>query len=154
MHACRHADSDQRIRTCTPKAQSSKTDTFTTPYTLFLTSVHRDHTNCATVFTQHSLGQFWSQILQLQTAACLYTELPCDFYSMMLPEVGSKSKFVASALQAPRRCRPPAVIALVTLLVTSQVASTNLLYLQASSNRLALTIQSPDHNRQGRDTGH
>ena len=61
---------------------------------------------------------------------------------------------IAGALQAPRRCRPPVVVALVTLLVTPQAASTNLLYLQASSNRLALTIQSPDHNRQGRDAGH
>ena len=61
---------------------------------------------------------------------------------------------VTGALQAPRRYRPAAVVVLVTLLVTPQAASTNLLYLQASSNRLALTIQSPNHNRQGRDAGH
>ena len=83
-----------------------------------------------------------------------FTELPYDFYSKMLSEVGSETKFVAGALQAPRRCCPPAVVVLVTLPVTPQAASTNLLYLQASSNRLALTIQSPDHNRQGRDAGH
>ena len=85
---------------------------------------------------------------------CSSLHCPADFYPMMLSEACFETKFVAGALQAPRRCHPPAVVVLVTLLVTPQAASTSVLYLQASSNRLALTIQSPDHNRQGRDAGH
>ena len=154
MHACRHANPSRHGHLHTPIARSSNSDLFTLFLTHFSTSGRSDHTNWATIFTQHSLGQFWPQILQFQTAALFFTELPCDFYSIRLSEAGSKTKFVAGALQAPRRCCPPVVVVLVTLLVTPQAASTNLLYLQASSNRLALTIQSQDHNRQGRDAGH
>ena len=154
MHACRHANSSRHGHLHTPIVQSSKSDSSTMFHTHFSTSGRSDHTNCATIFTQHSLGQFWSQILQFQTAALFFTKLPCDFYSIKLSEASSRTKFVAGALQAPRRYCPPAVVVLVTLLVTPQAASTNLLYLQVSSNRLTLTIQSPDHNRQGRDAGH
>ena len=104
MHACRHADSDQRVQTCTPKAQSSKTDMFATFYTLFLTSGRSDHTNYATVFTQHTLGQFWSQFLQFPNGCSVLHSNDLRFPSLMPPERSFETKFVVGAVR--RRLDP------------------------------------------------
>ena len=55
----------------------------------------------------------------------------------------------ARSTRTPRRCCPPAVVAQVDLLSTLRDVSTNLRYLQGSSNRLSLTT-SPRPYRRGR----
>ena len=56
--------------------------------------------------------------------------------------------------KAPRCCGLPVVVVLVTLLATPQLASTNLLNLQASFHRLEQTKTRHGSNRQGGNADH
>ena len=73
-------------------------------------------------------------------------QLHCSFCLAPCSPVHDWSRFKQLATtcrrrcpKAPRRCGPPAIVALVTLLVTPQNISTNLQYLQASFHRLEQT---------------
>ena len=93
-----HADSRRLGHLHTPMVRSSKSDASTLFHTLLQMSWYSDHTNCALVFTQHSLGQSWSQILQFWTGCSFLHYLTCEFHTLMPPEHGSETKFVAGAV--------------------------------------------------------
>ena len=155
MHVCKHADSNQLGHLHIPLIRSSKTASSTTFPILYSRSWRSDHTNCAIVFTQHALGQFWSQFLQLQTAACFYTLRPassslcCHLYTC------SETKFVvgavpdASTLWSTYSHRPGH-----SSLATPLNASANLQYLHASFHRLIQTKDNNRSHRQGETQNH
>ena len=112
MHACRHADSGQLGYLHTPMVQPPKTASSTMFHTLYSRSWRSDHTNCATVFTQCTLGQSWSKILQLQMAACFYTLRPtssslcCHLYTHFENKLLQARSQDASTLWSTCSCRP------------------------------------------------
>ena len=142
MHACRHADLSRHDRLHIPIARSSKSDLSTMFHTLFPTSWPSDHTNYAIDCTQHALGQSWSQILKLQTAACFFTKRPaysslcCHLNNLLKNQIVAGAVPDASTLWSTCSHRPGH-----STLATPQDASVDLQYLQASFHRLIQTKQ-------------
>ena len=150
MHACKHADSNQLGHLHIPLIRSSKTASSTMFPTLYSRSWRSDHTNCAIVFTQHALGQFWSQFLQLQNGCLFLHTKTCEFLSLLPPVHPLRNQIVASTvpdastLWSTCSHRPGH-----SSLATPQNASANLQYLQASFHRLIQTNSNTGSHRQG-----
>ena len=123
--------------------------------TLYSRSWRSDHTNCAIVFTQHALGQSWSQFLQLQKAARFFTQRPANSSLYCHLNASFETKFVAgvvpnaSTLWSTCSHRPGH-----SSLATPQNASVNLQYLQASFHRLIQTNSNNRSHRQGETQNH
>ena len=155
MHACKHADSNQLGHLHIPLIRPSKTASSTMFPTLYSRSWRSDHTNCATVFTQYTLGQSWSQILQFQNGCLFLHTKTCEFLSLLPPVHQLRNQIVAGVV-------PDASTLWSTYshrlghssLATPQNASVHLQYLQASFHRLIQTNSNIGSHNQGETQSH